>query len=89
MLALTRIKLEKENHKIHTKYCVVIRHLHQSTPVDCIKGELNSIGFRTRNITNVIYKKTKTPLPLFFVDIEPISNNRDIFKIDNLYYIKI
>jgi hypothetical protein len=41
------------------------------------------------NVTNILHRNTKQPLPLFFVDSEPDINNKDVFKIDYLYYTKV
>lgn len=68
---------------------VVIRNLHHTTSPEEIKKELLSLGHTPRNITNVIQRSTKLPLPLFFVDLEPALNNKDIFKIEFLHYTKI
>lgn len=70
-------------------YRVVIRNLHHTTPIEFIKEEINLNGFLVRNITNVLHSQNKTPLPLFFVDLEPSPNNSDIFKINSLCYSKI
>jgi hypothetical protein len=61
---------------------VVLRNLHQSTPLDFIKDELSKHGFKVKQVTTVLQNQTKKPLPLFFVDLEPKSNNNDIFKIN-------
>lgn len=37
----------------------------------------------------VTHKLTKTPLPIFFVDLEPGQTNSDIFKITSLCYTKV
>lgn len=42
-----------------------------------------------RNVTNFLHRITKQPLPLFFVDLEPDINNKDVFEIDHLSYTKI
>lgn len=68
---------------------VVIRNLHHSTDINNFKNELEDLGFRTRNINNVIQKQTKQKLPLFFIDLEPTPNNRDIFNINSICYTKI
>eukprot|EP00102_Acyrthosiphon_pisum_P026790 XP_016664000.1 PREDICTED: nucleic-acid-binding protein from mobile element jockey-like [Acyrthosiphon pisum] len=44
---------------------VVIRHIHPSTPTDLIKTELEARLFEVRQVTNVLHKATKFPLPLF------------------------
>lgn len=70
-------------------YRVVIRNLHQSIPVELIKEELTELGHTVRNVTPVIHPVTKQTLPLFFVDLEPRPNNKDIFDIEILCYSRI
>ncbi|KAL4136452.1 hypothetical protein QTP88_008000 [Uroleucon formosanum] len=88
--------LEINNMNFHTyqtneekAFRVVIRHLHHTTPTDYIKEELHSLGFITRSITNCLQYKTKNPLPLFFVDLEPSPSNHNIYKVDSICYTKI
>ncbi|KAL4136330.1 hypothetical protein QTP88_007878 [Uroleucon formosanum] len=88
--------LEINNKNFHTyqtneekAFRVVIRHLHHTTPTDYIKEELHSLGFITRSITNCLQYKTKNPLPLFFVDLEPSPSNHNIYKVDSICYTKI
>ncbi|KAF0713450.1 Uncharacterized protein FWK35_00036217 [Aphis craccivora] len=68
---------------------VVIRNLHPSTPTTLIKSELELLQFEVRNITNVLHKTNKYPLPLFFVDLEPNSQSKDIYKLTSLLHTKI
>lgn len=70
-------------------YRVILRNLHHTTPIEEIKNELLAHGHQVRNITNVLQRNTKLPLPLFFIDLEPAINNKDIFSIGFLYYTKI
>ncbi|KAE9523769.1 hypothetical protein AGLY_015829 [Aphis glycines] len=70
-------------------YRVVLRNLHHTTPINVIKNELESLGHTARNITNVLQRTTKMPLPIFFIDLEPALNNKDIFKIEFIHYTKI
>lgn len=70
-------------------YRVVIRNMHHSTDTSFIKQELLNKGFVTRNIMPVTHKSTNTPLPIFFVDIEPSPTNSEIFKLTSLCYTKI
>ncbi|KAL4136313.1 hypothetical protein QTP88_007861 [Uroleucon formosanum] len=83
----------KQNNTYQTNeekaFRVVIRHLHHTTPTDYIKEELHSLGFITRSITNCLQYKTKNPLPLFFVDLEPSPSNHNIYKVDSICYTKI
>jgi len=67
----------------------VIRNLHPSTSTDLIKSELELRLFEVRNVTNVLHKTTKRPLPLFFVDLEPNHYSNDIFKLSSLLHTKV
>jgi hypothetical protein len=62
-------------------YRVVLRNLHHSIPVEDIKEDLQKEGFKARNITNITHRVTKLPLPMFYVDLEPASNNKDIYNL--------
>ncbi|KAF0721928.1 Uncharacterized protein FWK35_00038499 [Aphis craccivora] len=69
--------LKEESASFHTfqskenkPYRIVIRNLHPTTDLNYISKELSKLGFQVKNITNVLYKSTKTPLTLFFVDLE-------------------
>jgi hypothetical protein len=70
-------------------YRVVIRDIHPSVPTKDIAAELQSQGHQVRNIVNIRHRLTKDPLPLFFVDLEPNKNNKDIYDIQFLYNLKI
>lgn len=70
-------------------YRVVIRNMHHSTDTSFIKQELLDNGFISRNIMPVTNKLTNTPLPIFFIDLEPSPTNSDIFKLTSLCYTKI
>lgn len=70
-------------------YRVVIRHIHHSVPTSEIKEELEALGFKVRNIINVLKRSTKDPLNLFFVDLEPADNNKKIYEVQYLMHMKI
>lgn len=72
--------------KEEKSFRVVIRHLHPSTPEAEIKKALDKLGFKVRQATCVLQNKTKIPLPLFFVDLEPATNNQEIFSLKRLLY---
>ncbi|KAK9511603.1 hypothetical protein O3M35_000227 [Rhynocoris fuscipes] len=64
---------------------VVFRNLHHTIPTEDIKQELIELGFRVRNVSNIKHPELKTPLPLFFIDLEPDSSkNQEIFKIRHI-----
>jgi len=60
---------------------VVLKHLHHSSDLDDIKQELCSQGHIVLNIINVKHRTTKEPLNIFYIDIEPAANNKDIYSI--------
>ena len=84
--ALTK-HLDKHNINFHTyqlknerAYRVVLRHLHHTYCVDTLKAAIELLGHKVRNISKVINRATKTAFPsLFFVDLEPAKNNKEIF----------
>lgn len=88
--------LKEEHAEYHTyqlqqdkPICVVIRNLHTTTPISLIKSELEFLHFEVRSVTNVLHKTNKYPLPLFFIDLEPVPYSNDIFKLSSLLHTKI
>ena len=70
-------------------YRVVIRNIHPSIGVHFIKEALKEKGHSVRNIINVRHRVEKTPLPLFFVDLEPAANNKQIYSLRSLGNMQI
>ncbi|KAL4100910.1 hypothetical protein QTP88_020935 [Uroleucon formosanum] len=68
---------------------VVIRNLHPTTPISFVKSELEFLEFEVRSVTNVLHKTNKYPLPLFFIDLEPVPHSNNIFKLSSLLHTKI
>ncbi|KAE9530603.1 hypothetical protein AGLY_011065 [Aphis glycines] len=88
--------LKAENAEYHTYQLkeekplrIVIRNLHPSTPLSLIKEELEVRLYEVRQVTNVLHKVNKNPLPLFFVDLEPTLKSNEIFKMSSLLHCKI
>jgi hypothetical protein len=48
---------------------------------DIIITELRTLGHKVRNIINVKHRQTKEPLNIFFIDLEPVNNNKDIYEV--------
>ena len=65
-------------------YRIVIEHLHHSTDTEDIRQELLELGHNAPNIINAHHRITKEPLNLFFVDLDPAENNKEIYKITAL-----
>ncbi|KAE9534380.1 hypothetical protein AGLY_008470 [Aphis glycines] len=51
--------------------------------------ELELRLFEVRKVTNVLHKSSKSPLPLFFVDLKPTDHSNDIFKLSSFLHTKI
>lgn len=68
---------------------IVIRNLHLSTKTETIKEELLFRNFNVRQVTNVLHKNSKVPLPLFFIDLEPVEKFKEIFLLQNLLHTKV
>lgn len=88
--------LKNQNAEYHTYQLkedkptrVVIRNLHPTTSTALIKSELEQRLFEVRQVTNVLHKINKHPLPLFFVDLEPTIHSNDIYKLTSLIHTKI
>lgn len=88
--------LRKENIVHHTyqvkqdrAYRVVIRDLHYSIPLQDIKDELHNLGHPVRNLINIRHRVSKDPLPMFFVDLEPQPNNKEIYKVEFIQNTKV
>jgi hypothetical protein len=85
----TIVKHFKENNiyfhtyqlKEERAFRVVLKHFHYTTDTEDIKKELLDLGHVVRNITNVRHRQTKEPLNLFFIDLEPAINNKDIYNL--------
>jgi hypothetical protein len=70
-------------------YRFVLRDLHHTIPIEDIKEELLTYGHTARYITNIRHRVSNEPLPMFFVDLEPAANNKEIYKLEYLQHTKI
>jgi hypothetical protein len=62
-------------------YRVVLKYLHHTTEIEDIRQDLLQQGHVARNIVNAHHRISKEPLNLFFVDLEPAKNNKEVYKI--------
>jgi len=60
---------------------MVLKYLHYTTEIEDIRQDLLQQGHVARNIVNVRHRITKEPLNLFFIDLEPATNNKEVHKI--------
>jgi hypothetical protein len=70
-------------------YRVVLKNMHPSADVEDIKAELMSKNHIVRNIHNIRDRVTKKPLPMFFVELAPNANNREIYDIEFILQCRI
>lgn len=75
--------------KQEKNYRVVLKNIHHSVEENELKQEIEEYGHTVKNIYNIKHRINKTPLPLFFVDIAPAPNNKDIYNITELANTKI
>ena len=71
--------------KQHRAFTVVLKNIHPSADVDEISAELKSLGHNVRYIRPILKRGSKIRLPMFFVDLEPSENNKQIYDIKKLY----
>lgn len=71
--------------KTERAFRIVIKGLHHSTDISDVKAFLMSKGHEVRSVRNIISRITKLPLPMFFVDLDPKHNNKDIYDIRSIY----
>jgi len=73
-------------------YRFVLKYLHHSTEIEDIRQELLQQGHVVRNIVNIRHRITKEPLNLFFLDLEPAPNNKEVHNLtaiqNKLIYIE-
>lgn len=88
---LTNIKVSFHSFQIKKDraYRVVIKNLHYSHDTVDIKTAIEAYGHKVRNVSNLRSSKSKNPLNLFFIDLEPASNNKDVYNIEFLLNAKI
>ena len=60
-------------------YRVVIRSLHPSNLPAEVKEAIVKHKHQVRNLVSIRRWESEVPLPIFFVDLEPNQNNKDIY----------
>ena len=61
-------------------YRVVIKKLYPSASYEAIKSTIENLGHRVRNVTNIKSRIKKNSSPMFFVDLEPSPNDKNIYE---------
>lgn len=75
--------------KSERAFRVVLRGIHPSEDISNIKMEIEKLGHDVRQVVKVLHRVSKEPLPMFYVDLEPKFNNKDIYKTKQLNYMRV
>jgi hypothetical protein len=68
----------------------VLKNIHYSISPEEINTEIEKLGHMATNIWNIKQHRTKLPLSmLFFVELKPAPNNKDIFNVEYIQQYKI
>lgn len=88
--------LEEKKTQFHTyelkenrAFRVVLKNVHHTTDTEELKEVLGKLGHVVRNIHNIKKRVTKEPLPMFYVDLEPRTNNIDIYKVELIMNLRV
>jgi hypothetical protein len=63
--------------------------MHYSINPEEIKTKFQKLGHTVTNIWNNKQHKTKQPISMFFVQLKPAPNNKDIFNVEYIQQCKI
>lgn len=75
--------------KEERSFRVVLKHIHPSTDLEEIKSALGDLQHEVRNIWNIKHRQTKQPLNIFYIDLKPQSNNKDIYNLKSILNCKV
>lgn len=75
--------------KSERAYRVILRGLHCSEDTKEIAQELTEMGHDVRQVVNALHRTSKDPLPMFYVDLEPKHNNKEIFSVKHINNLKV
>lgn len=70
--------------KQERSFRVVLKHMHPTTDIEELKHALEKQHHKPTNIWNIKSSKTKQPLPIFYIDLQPSPNNKEIYGIKSL-----
>jgi hypothetical protein len=63
--------------------------MHYSINPEEIKAEIEKLGHTVSNIWNIKQYETKLPLSMFFVEVKPVPNIKNIHEVEYLQQCKI
>lgn len=84
--ALTEKKTEFHTYQNRQErsFRVVLKNIHHSTDSQVIKNEIEKHGHIVTNVCNIRQRHTKDPLPMFYVELKPQENNKDIYTLKTI-----
>lgn len=92
---ITKALIEKKTEfftyqlKTERNFRVVLKGMHYSTDISELKAALEEQGHQVQNLWNIKHFKSKIPLPMFFVDLKPANNNKQVYDLQYLLHHKI
>lgn len=89
MLKDKKVEFHTYQPRHQRSFRVVIRNLHHSLNQELITEEIEKMGHKVRNLWNIRDKNTGKQLSLFFLDLEPDINNKEIYHIEYLQNMKV
>lgn len=75
--------------KENKPFKVVLKNLHHSSDTELLKQELEEKGHSVLRVDNICKRGTKTPLPMFYIDLKTDKNNKEIYNIEFLLNTRI
>lgn len=89
-------ELESRNTEFYTyqpkrekNFRVVLKRMHPSTDTEEIKQALEELQHKPNNIWNVKSSRTKKPFPMFFIDLQPSPDDKEIYSVRSLLNCRI
>ena len=84
-------ELKKRNTHFHAYqrkedkgFKALLKSMHPSVDINDLKTEIETFNHKVIKISNIRNRITKTPLPLFYIEIEVKNNNKEIYNITRL-----
>jgi hypothetical protein len=75
--------------KKEKSFKVMLKNMYPFSNLEELKQDINSKGHVITNIWNVLQRITKEFLPMFFVELKPAANNKDVYNVNFLLQYKI
>jgi len=79
-------ELKTGNYEFHAykpkqeeSFKVVLKHMPSEERIDDIKRDIEDFGHKVTNLWNIKKRGTKEPLNMFYVELKPEKNNKDIY----------